>query len=44
MYKNQLDQEEQLKAEKEYKLTCERKNDIENPYDQYCKRNLILKK
>ncbi len=42
--KNQLDREERLKAEKEYKLTCKRENAIENLYEQYCKKNSILKK
>jgi hypothetical protein len=42
--KNQLDRNEQLKAEKEYKLTCERENAIENLYEQYCQKNSILKK
>jgi hypothetical protein len=42
--KNQLDRDEKLEAENTYKLICKRKNAIESLYEQYCKKNSILRK
>jgi hypothetical protein len=39
-----MQEQEKLEAEKAYKLICKRKNEIENPYEQYCKKHLILRK
>ena len=39
-----LQEQEKLEAEKAYKLICKRENEIECPYEQYCRKNSILKK
>jgi hypothetical protein len=39
-----MQEQEKLEAEKAYKLICKRENEIENPYEQYCKKNSILRK
>jgi hypothetical protein len=39
-----MQEQEKLEAEIAYKLICKRENKIENPYEQYCKKNSILRK
>ncbi len=39
-----MQEQEKLEAEKVYKLICKRKNAIECPYEQYCKKKSILRK